>query len=232
MPSEIVQNYRDIYTNYFMVPTLRNFRQSMVVQAFDDQGNGFPERYITINLNAKPNPDILAACISMHGDNGQVETCIAVGSSFTKLPKQDQKMYLAHEWIHAMMMFRNERNSTKSPPGQSEHNIAKRLSDQPEEALYGYWLTSNSFWQDDEPFSQQLKVALSQLLVPNESVAQVLHEDFQTNISRLHSDFNTRANIVKAIDTARDFVKIFSARYSVSPEIVANRLVEMVLKGG
>jgi hypothetical protein len=201
-----------------MVPTLRNFRQSIVVQAFDDRdpNKGFSGRYITVNLNAKPHPDILAACISMYGDNSQVETCIAVDSSFTKLPRQVQKAYLAHEWIHAMMVCRDE------------NNIAKRMSDQSEGSLYGYLLTYNSFWQDDEPFSQRLKVALNQLLVPDELILRVLEEDFQMDIGQLRSDFNTRNNIVKAIDIAKDFVKIFSARYSVSSEIVTKRLVEMV----
>jgi len=202
-----------------MIPTLRNFRQSMVVQAFDDKGHGFPGRYITVNLNAESHPDILAACISMRGNNNQIETCIAVDRSLATLPRYTQKECLAHEWIHAMMSFRSE---TKNVIEE------RRLSDQSEGALYGYWLTANSFWQDDESFSQKLKVALSQLLVPDELILHTLYEDFQINMKQIQNAFNTTDNIVKLIDIAKDFAKIFSARYSVSSEIVTKRLVEII----
>jgi hypothetical protein len=195
----------------------------MVVQAFDDQGNGFRDRYLTINLNAERHPDILAACLSMRGDNDQVETCIAVSNALVALPKQDQKKCLAHEWIHAMMVFRGE--------SAQKNTQNKRLSDQPEEALYGYLLASNSFWQDDEPLSQQFNIALSQLLVPSDLVSRVLREDLQTGIDRLCEDSNTKTNLTKVIDMVNDFTKIFSSRYSVSPENATKGLIRAIFEG-
>jgi len=220
MPRQIVQDYRNIYTDYFMIPTLRNFRQSMVVQAFDE-GYGFIDRYITVNLNVKSHPDILAACVSMRGSDNQVETCIVVSNTLAKLPKQKQKEYLAHEWIHAMMAFREEGR---------ENVQRKTLSGQPETALYGYLLTSNSLWQDNNKLSKELRSVLGHLLVSDELVARVLYKDFNIDIRQLCNYSNKRDNIMRTIELVTEFTRIFSSRYFVAPEIVTGRLIEMIFK--
>jgi hypothetical protein len=219
MPKDIVQKCRDVYTNYFMVPTLRNFRQDMKVRAFDDEGHGFPGHYITVHLNAEPHPDIFAACVSMRNENGQIETCIGASRFLAKLSKQDQKIYLAHEWIHAMMMFRSENENVVEE---------RRLSNQSEDSLYRYWLAFNPFWQDEESFLIELKGAMKQLLVPDDLVYRVLKEDFKIDINELCDKSNESPK--KAIDTINDFVMTFSARYSVSPEMVNERLIDMIFE--
>jgi hypothetical protein len=225
MPKQIVQDYCNIYSDYFMIPTLRNFRQSMLVQAFDDEGKGkgkgFIDRYIIVHFNAESHRNILASSVSMLGSNNQVETCIMVNDNLAQLPKQEQKECLAHEWIHAMMTFREE--------GRTKSQI-KTLSGQPEAALYGYLLASNSLWQDNNKLSKEIKNTLSYLLVSDGLVNYVLDKYFNTNIHQLCDYSNNQDNLLNTIELVTEFTRIFSSRYFVAPEIATKRLIEMILQ--
>ena len=108
MPQKIVEQYRLVYRNLFMMPTLRAVPgETMRLPAFDESnGKGFRSSTIVVKF-AHKHPKLWASNIVKEEDDGSWKAMICVNPELLEEPKAKQKTVLAHEWIEVFLAFRD-----------------------------------------------------------------------------------------------------------------------------
>ena len=228
MPAEIVDKHRLVYKNYYMKQVLKNFRQLEVIPAYDrddlieDQDRkGFPDREIVVNLGGDLSGEssggkVWATCVVAEDEKtGEIVAYVEADQSLMSATKDQQKMALAHEWIHAMLAFKGDFRGLKIVSGQAEmlalfHSLKRR-----------------SYWQDSAEFSSALHKALRELLVSEDSIREMLAaEPFNTTIEDLRVKWNK--DPVSEYVTIRNLIEMFAGKWSVDMDLVVDRLQQLL----
>lgn len=217
MPLDIVRKYRTIYRNYYMVPTLQNFGQQLELQAFDDEGRGFKEKYIVVNFSGTFDSSILAATVISGDKKRHREVYVDINPEVGRLPKAKQKVVLALEWLHAMLGFRD-----------GGFDESKRISDKIEFAILFNNLKRRSFWQEPEETKIQFHNALRHLLVSTDSMTEELAETFDLSMEDVRNKIKKNPN--EAYVIINQFVQSFSGKWDIEPELVYDRFHESIFQ--
>jgi len=217
MPLEIVRNFRRIYRNYYMEPTLRNFGQSLEIQAFDETGLGFENSYIYVNLSGAYHPSIVASTVIKSDKDGHIRAYIEVSPQVREFTIVKQKMVLALEWLHAMLGLRD-----------GGFVGSAKISGNIELAILFHSLRRRSPWEDSPELKTQLHSAMRHLLVSTESMEEALNETSDIGMQEIRKLIQADPN--RAFNIIENFVMFFASKWSVDSDLVFDRLQESIFQ--
>ena len=234
---KLICDYRLIYRNYYMVPTLGCDSKSepFKIRAWhiDSNGNnyGFPGKYIHFRPQGTKSNDILASTVVLQ--NAEIkQVCININPLLWYKSNEFKKRILAHEWIHAMAVLEG---INPSPKRVSDHFNALLFFS----TMGRKWLRPR--WQDSEEMNYCMQSALRQLLVSKESIEEMLycrHKLFvhPVNPEMLSAEDQTKENLFTLIENNEEeargiiseLITDFSRTWSVDMTLVHERLQEVL----
>jgi hypothetical protein len=222
MPRRIVDQYRTLYYEYFDRQTLdvRLNNDELKLRVFDEQSQlGFKGNWIVVRVGEPSHPKILACNIVSQRDTDGMDAVIIVNPdpNVLALPADKYKVMLAHEWIEAMMAFRDKGRPDK------QLNLAKI-----EMALLFNSLHLRSPWQDSPDFSIEMHGALRRLLVSRELVSEMTAE-FGTSLEQIKKLLEAKDRQVAEL--VRKIGHAFAQRHSVDHQLVFDRFLEILFEG-
>jgi hypothetical protein len=199
-----------------MEPTLRNLGQDLKITAHHEYEEcGFEGRRILVKLGGAAHPRILASTIISESGDGSIQANINVNPRLAELSPEKQKMVLAHEWIHAMIAFRDETTGNINSMTQAEMLI------------FSGWLKRRSIWFDSAELSADMHTALRELLVSRASIEEMLSEDFKMTDRDLAALVRNDPN--GAYQVINTLAPTFAGKWSVDENLVFDRLREIVV---
>lgn len=236
MPLEIVNKYRLVYKECFVAQSLLGCKEGKFPAW---HGNcGFKDIYVPISYAGKIHPRALPS-VTVDYEVSQPDVVhrpyIQLREDFKdRYNRQQRKVYLAHEWIHAMMILDgradtlNSLNYTKNKV-LLLHSLA--LGQKIGVAGEGFGSYSVSYycnpWSDTEQLLADMHTALRRLLVSEDSVERFLIQNYSITLDALKEQ--VQDNNQDASELIRRFISEFSTSISVSWDLVASRLINEIL---
>lgn len=212
MPQKIVEEYRPVYRQEFVVDTLRNIGGAKEYKAFDGNGCGFENCYIVVNFDGPSRDGVFAHNFVKKYPTGKKQGIIQLNPGVRNLPRHRQKEILAEEWIEVMLKFEGRFGNKHKVLGKIEMVV-----------LFNN-LKRRAFWQDLPDFLINMHAALRYLLVSSPSIEEMLIKDFDSSISKLKrlvaTDINGARRLIEM------FVKSFAGFWDVEEGLVFDRLQE------
>lgn len=216
MPHRIVDKYRPVYRQEFVVDTLYNIGGAKAYKAFGENGLGFKDCYIVVNFDGPKHEGLYAHNFVREYPSGKKEGIIQLNPIVREKEKYRQKEILAEEWIEVMMKFEGILGG--------EHQVLGNF----EMAMLFNNLKRRTFWQDSRDFLIKMHAALRRLLVSSHSIEEMLIEDFGSSIQKLKGLVATDSNGARVL--IEKFLLSFAGRWDVEKGLVFDRLQETLFK--
>lgn len=216
MPQRIVDKYRPVYRQEFVLDTLHNIGGAKAYRAFDGNGLGFQDCYVIVNFDGPKHDGLLAHNFVREFPDGKKEGIIQLNPIVRTKKKHRQKEILAEEWIEVMMKFEGTLGG--------EHQVLGNF----EMAMLFNNLKRRTFWQDSRDFLIKMHAALRHLLVSSQSIEDMLIEDFESSIQKLKRLVTTDSNEARVL--IENFLLSFAGRWDVERGLVFDRLQETLFK--
>lgn len=210
MPKKNIESYRKIYWEAFVDRALSPDYATRVIPAFATKRSSSPEYLrspqpvIIVDFDGPAESDITASTVVLEKEDGQMVAVISCEPKFKNWSRPQQKMVLAHEWLHAMLAFQKDSGRQKLITNLTETLGHSGLSD------------------DQSEQEMQIQAAIRDLLVSRESARNLLNEsfgiDFEGLKGILQEDFAKGAEIIK------QFVVLYSDKCAVEEHLVLEQL--------
>ena len=140
---------------------------------------------------------------------------ILVNPSIKDETPPDQKMILAHEWLHAMIAFTKRINDYR--------HIAEKLEVQ----VLSSWLKQPFVFIDAVNGFKEMVYALHKLLVSNESLNKMLKKTIKMDLAKLKIYHSSQPD--KAREDIKKIALAFAGEHTVKPIWVEARLDNLIV---
>lgn len=237
MPLETVDKNHLVYKKCFVKQSLTCKKNKENYRAWHD-GKGFKGRHITVCFVGENHPQALPSVTVEYADR---QPYIQVRKDFmARYTKPQKKVFLAHEWIHAMMILDGTADVLKT----QEYNKKKMVLLHSLATEQDNWLGIDSStvswgnrgirasryrnpWADGEELLAKMHTALRKLLVSELSVTQYLSRNCHISLPELREQ--VAKNPQEASSIVRSFITGFSKDVNVSWDLVASRFINEIL---